>query len=113
MVPRKLYKIGEVMRYTGLSRQTVHNYTVMGLITEAERTPSGHRLYGEEVFERLRRIRVLQEFMTLQEIKTHLEHEDRMDAEEEAVLRGVGERAGVVAAGKTGREVVREAEERP
>ena len=94
MVPRKLYKIGEVMQYTGLSRQTVHNYTVMGLISEAERTRSGHRLYGEDVFERLRRIKALQEFMTLQEIKAHLEHEDRMVAEEEPILRDVGERAG-------------------
>ena len=94
MVPRKLYKIGEVMRYTGLSRQTVHNYSVMGLISEAERTLSGHRLYREDVFERLRRVKTLQEFMTLQEIKAHLEHEDRMEAEEEALLRDVGERAG-------------------
>ncbi len=87
MVPRKLYKIGEVMRHTRLSRQTVHNYTVMGLIHEAERTPSGHRLYDEGVFERLRRIRALQELMTLQEIKAHLEHEDRMEVEEEALLK--------------------------
>jgi DNA-binding transcriptional MerR regulator len=100
MVPRKLFKIGEVMRYTGLSRQTVHNYTVMGLVTEAERTASGHRLYGEEVFERLRRVRALQQFMTLREIKTHLGHEDRMEAEEEAMLRGVGGSGG-----EAGREV--------
>ena len=94
MVPRKLYKIGEVMRYTGLSRQTVHSYTVMGLIAETERTPSGHRLYDEAVFQRLRRIKALQEFMTLQEIKTHLEHEDRLDAEEDGILRGVSETVG-------------------
>jgi len=42
MGPKKLFKIGEVMRYTGLSRQTLHNYTMMGLIQEAERTDSGH-----------------------------------------------------------------------
>ncbi len=75
MVPHKLYKIGEVMRYTGLSRQTVHNYTVMGLIGEAERTPSGHRLYDEGVFERLERVRGLQSHMTLQEIKRLLDRE--------------------------------------
>lgn len=61
MIPRKLYKIGEVMRYSGLTRQTIHNYTVFGLITEAERTESGHRLYGEKVFSRLERIRKLKE----------------------------------------------------
>ncbi|MCX7806146.1 MAG: MerR family transcriptional regulator [Planctomycetota bacterium] len=54
--PRKLYRIGEVMEYAKLSRQTVHNYTVMGLISEADRTRGNQRLYGEEVFERLAKI---------------------------------------------------------
>ncbi len=103
MVPRKLYKIGEVMRYTRLSRQTVHNYTVMGLIAEAERTMSGHRLYGEDVFERLRRIRTLQELMTLQEIKVHLEQEDRIEAEEDEILQDVGMTAGGKSGGKSGK----------
>jgi DNA-binding transcriptional MerR regulator len=44
------------MRYTGLSRQTLHNYTMLGLIREKERTESGHRLYGAEVFKKLGRI---------------------------------------------------------
>ena len=69
VIPKKLFKIGEVMRYTGLSRQTIHNYTMMGLITEEERTESGHRLYGEEVFERLERIQSLKNSKTLKEIR--------------------------------------------
>ena len=48
--PPKHYKIGEVMRYSGLSRQTLHNYTMLGLITPVTRTESGHRLYGADVF---------------------------------------------------------------
>ena len=68
-VPRKLYKIGEVIRFSGLSRQTIHNYTVLGLITEEERTESGHRLYGEEVFEQLRRIESLKKDHTLKEVR--------------------------------------------
>jgi DNA-binding transcriptional MerR regulator len=67
--PRKLYKIGEVMEFSGLSRQTVHNYTQWGLISEAERTPKGHRLYGEDVFDRLRRIAELKKTRTLKEIR--------------------------------------------
>jgi DNA-binding transcriptional MerR regulator len=67
--PKKLYKIGEVMRYSGLSRQTIHNYTMLGLISEAERTESGHRLYPESVFERLERIKRLRRSKTLKEIK--------------------------------------------
>ena len=59
IIPPKLYKIGEVMYYSGLSRQILHNYTQLGLIREAARTPSGHRLYSEDVFIRLKRIKEL------------------------------------------------------
>jgi len=75
MAPKKLFKIGEVMRYTGLSRQTLHNYTMMGLIQEAERTDSGHRLYPEDVFERIEKIKMLQRHRTLREVKELLERE--------------------------------------
>jgi DNA-binding transcriptional MerR regulator len=75
VVPPKLFKIGEVMRHTGLSRQTIHNYTTLGLITEEERTESGHRLYGEDVFGRLRRIEELKGRMTLKEIRRILTKE--------------------------------------
>ena len=62
------------MEYTGLSRQTIHNYTLAGLIQEARRTPSGHRLYDELVFERLEQIKVLQaKNYTLFQIKKILE----------------------------------------
>ena len=73
MPPKKLYKIGEVMQHSGLSRQTLHNYTMMGLIREAERTESGHRLYPEEVFECLQRIERLKRHRTLREVKETLE----------------------------------------
>jgi len=68
LIPRKLYKIGEIMQHTGLSRQTIHNYTMLGLLTEEERTLSGHRLYGEEVFERIAEIKKLRETKTLKQI---------------------------------------------
>ena len=66
--PKKLFKIGEVMRYSDLSRQTIHNYTMLGLITEEERTESGHRLYGENVFDRLERIKELRTTRKIREI---------------------------------------------
>ena len=69
MIPKKLFKIGEVMRYSNLSRQTIHNYTMLGLITEEERTDSGHRLYSEGVFERLDRIKKLRVTRSLKEIR--------------------------------------------
>ena len=68
-IPAKLYRIGELVRYTPFSRQTLHNYTVMGLIREAQWTEGGHRLYDETVFEKLRRIMELRETRTLWEIR--------------------------------------------
>jgi len=55
-IPPKLYRIGEVVDYSGLSRQTIHNYTTMGLLSECRWTPGGHRLYDESAFERLNKI---------------------------------------------------------
>ncbi|MBK9976256.1 MAG: MerR family transcriptional regulator [Planctomycetes bacterium] len=75
--PPKLYKVGEIMRHTGLSRQTIHNYTMLGLIKPLERTESGHRLYDEGVFDRLRRIDMLKIHRTLEEVREVLEAEDK------------------------------------
>ena len=59
--PTKLYRIGEVSAQTSLPRQTIHRYTVMGLIYEAEWTDGGHRLYDESVFEKLKNIQHLRQ----------------------------------------------------
>ena len=76
MAKHRVFRIGEVMAFSGLSRQTLHNYTVFGLIREEERTASDYRLYGEEVFERLKRIAELKRRHTLREIKQILTEED-------------------------------------
>ena len=68
-VPTKLYRIGDIVRHTPFSRQTIHNYTIMGLIREAEWTEGGHRLYDESVFEQLARIMELKKTRTLSEIR--------------------------------------------
>jgi DNA-binding transcriptional MerR regulator len=73
VAPPKLYRIGEITAFTGLSRQTIHNYTTMGLITEADWTPGGHRLYGEQVFSRLHRIAELKPHKSMQQIKRILD----------------------------------------
>lgn len=72
MAPEKLYRIGEVVRSTPFSRQTIHNYTVMGLIKEAAWTDGGHRLYSEGVFERLNEIMELRKTNTLSQIREML-----------------------------------------
>jgi len=68
-IPTKLYRIGELVRYTPFSRQTIHNYTIMGLISETEWTEGGHRLYDESVFEILSEIIQLKKTKTLIEIR--------------------------------------------
>ncbi len=75
-VPTKLYRIGELVRHTPFSRQTLHNYTIMGLIREVEWTSGGHRLYDESVFDRLSTIMSLRETKTLSEIRDILEKSD-------------------------------------
>lgn len=74
--PVKLYRIGELVRYSPFSRQTIHNYTIMGLIREAQWTEGGHRLYDESVFERLSRIIELKRTKTLWEIRQILTKEE-------------------------------------
>jgi len=75
-IPAKLYRIGDIVRSTPFSRQTIHNYTIMGLIREAEWTEGGHRLYDESVFERLSRIMELRKSKSLFEIQRILSEED-------------------------------------
>ena len=79
--PPKRYKVGEIMRHTGLSRQTIHNYTMLGLIAPVERTESGYRLYGEQVFDRIRRIEMYKVHHTLAEIKGMLDARDAKSAD--------------------------------
>jgi len=75
-IPAKLYRIGDLVRYTPFSRQTIHNYTIMGLIHEAQWTDGGHRLYDELVFERLSKIIELKRTKTLSEIRRILKTEN-------------------------------------
>lgn len=72
---RKLFKIGEVAEYSGLSRQTVNYYSVLGILPETGRTRAGHRLYDESVFDRIERTRQLKATKTLREIADILRHE--------------------------------------
>jgi DNA-binding transcriptional MerR regulator len=75
-IPVKLYRIGELVRYTPFSRQTIHNYTIMGLIRESQWTEGGHRLYDESVFERLSKIIELRKTKTLSEIRRILNRDE-------------------------------------
>ena len=75
-IPAKLYRIGEVVTYTPFTRQTIHNYTMMGLIREAQWTAGGHRLYDQSVFEKLSKILQLKKTKSLSEIRQILSKEE-------------------------------------
>lgn len=75
-VPAKLYRIGDLVSCTPFSRQTIHNYTIMGLIREARWSEGGHRLYDESVFQKLSRIIQLKRTKTLAEIREILSKEE-------------------------------------
>jgi hypothetical protein len=80
--PPKLYRIGEVVSYSGVSRQTVHNYTIMGLLHEAQWTEGGHRLYDESVFARLDLVVELKsQGKSLVEIREYCARLDEQDAQ--------------------------------
>ena len=80
-IPVKLYRIGELVNCTPFSRQTIHNYTTMGLIREAQWSKGGHRLYGESVFRRLSRIIDLKKTKTLAQIRQILNKEQVAEIE--------------------------------
>ena len=68
-IPPKLYRMGEVVEYSGLSRQTIHNYATMGLLRETRWTQGGHRLY--EIAQLKRRNKTMRE---IREYFASIEH---------------------------------------
>jgi DNA-binding transcriptional MerR regulator len=68
-----LYRVSEIAEHVGLTRQTLHNYATIGLITEEAQTPGGQRLFDESVFSRLGLIQRLKPTHRLQEIRRLLE----------------------------------------
>jgi len=70
--PPRRYRIGDLVQHSGLSRQTIHNYTRWGLIQEVEWTAGGHRLYDERAFDRLSVILEMKRTSTIDQIRSKL-----------------------------------------
>lgn len=67
-------KVGELAKRTRLSVRTLHHYDELGLLLPAERTRSGHRLYGPDEIARLQQILSLRQLgWSLDEIGSCLE----------------------------------------
>lgn len=68
------YKVNDISKLTGLSRQQIHNYTQLGLIKESYRTNTGHRFYSKETIDRIFLIEMLKRHRTLNEVKEFLQN---------------------------------------
>jgi DNA-binding transcriptional MerR regulator len=78
----KLLRIGEMAERTGVSERTLRYYEELGLLEPAGHSPGGSRRYDEAQVARVLRIRELQQLLglNLDEIRTVLSAEDRLDA---------------------------------
>lgn len=56
-----LCRIGDLARRTGLTVKTIRYYSDRGIVTPAERSPAGYRLYDRDAVNRLNLVRTLRE----------------------------------------------------
>ena len=69
--------VNEVSKLTGVSIRTLQYYDKIGLLSPAERTAAGYRLYDDTALERLQQILLFRELeFPLSEIKTILASPD-------------------------------------
>lgn len=73
-----MLKIGQLARASGVSVDTIRFYERRGLLPEPRRLPSGYRIYGEAMVERIGFAKSLQALgFTLDEIRETLREVDR------------------------------------
>ena len=76
----KLYKTGEVLKRTGLSREVFYRYLNAGLIRPAKTTAGGHNLFSESIFRLVEAIRDLNESgYPLRDLKDTYFRDERLD----------------------------------
>lgn len=56
---QRLWKAGELARQTGLTRQSLHQYVLLGLLEPVDTTKGGQRLFGPDAVDRVKLIRDL------------------------------------------------------
>jgi MerR family transcriptional regulator, thiopeptide resistance regulator len=70
----KRWKVGELAEQAGLTVRTLHHWDELGLLSPAERTSAGYRLYAEEEVRRLYRIVALRGLgLSLEEVGAALD----------------------------------------
>ena len=67
---KKLYKAGELSRRTGLTRQALHQYVLMGLLEPEDVTKGGQRLFSDKAEDLVKLIRrMCENGYTLKDVK--------------------------------------------
>jgi DNA-binding transcriptional MerR regulator len=83
-------RIGEVAERVGVNPKTIRYYEDIGLIPEADRRPSGYRVYGADDVERIAFVKRAQRFgLSLDEIREVLAYREQGQAPCEFVLSAV------------------------
>ena len=73
----KLLKIGELAKRTGETVPTVRYWLKEGLLSSAQRTPSGYQLFDVDMIERIKQIHALQDRrMTVAEIREKIARDE-------------------------------------
>ncbi|MBB6678849.1 MerR family transcriptional regulator [Cohnella lubricantis] len=86
--PRKLYRIGELARLSGISPRTIDYYTGLGLLSPVKRSEGNYRLYNDETLERIRRIEQLKaQKFTLEEIREKFAAINRVTPDEQVTRK--------------------------
>ncbi len=88
-------QIGEVAAQTNLSLRTIRHYEEIGLVEPSGRSQGGFRLYVDADVERLRLVRRMKPFLTLEETKDLLgllQTAARLDELDEAAAAAVVDR---------------------
>ncbi|MGF1661873.1 MAG: MerR family transcriptional regulator [Kineosporiaceae bacterium] len=67
-MPGDYMQIGEVAALTNLSLRTIRHYEEVGLVVPSGRSQGGFRLYTDTDVQRLRRVRRMKPFFTLEEM---------------------------------------------
>ncbi len=86
-------RIGEAAARAGVSERTLRYYEEIGLLSPAGHSVGGCREYGPSELARVARIRELQELLGLEldEIRSVVAREDRIDALKDAYRRSEGD----------------------
>lgn len=70
----RLYRTGEVLERTGISRQVLYRYIQLDLVTPASVTDTGRHLFSEVVFKQIEMIQGLNQRYTLRDIRDIFSH---------------------------------------